>query len=124
MKPKLLIVDDDPLICDLYGDFFEQNGFEVFTSLNVESALQLIEKKEPDLILSDVMMPYKNGFELYDEVHMFHPDIPFVFMTGYENDVKIIDRLEKYGKKWFAKPIELEEMLEIVRSELPARSDN
>lgn len=118
MKPKILIVDDDPLICDLYGDFFEQNGFKVSTSLNVESALTLLKMEEPDLILSDVAMPYRNGFELYDEVQMYFPDIPFVFMTGYENDFEIIDRLNKYGKKWFAKPIELGEMLNIVRGEL------
>jgi len=124
MKSKLLIVDDDPLICDLYGDYFEQNGFEVITSLNVESALKLIKKEEPDLILSDVVMPYRNGFELYDEIKMYFPDIPFVFMTGYENDFEIIDRLEKYGKKWFAKPIQLEEMLEIVRGELSSAESN
>ncbi len=118
MKPKLLIVDDDPLICDLYGDYFEQNGFEVITSLNVENALKLIRKEEPHLILSDVAMPYRNGFDLYEEVKMYFPEIRFVFMTGFENDFEIIDRIEKYGKKWFSKPIQLDKMLEIVREEL------
>jgi DNA-binding NtrC family response regulator len=119
MKPKLLIVDDDPLICDLYSDYFEQNGFEVKTSLSVEQALSLINKEEPTIVLSDVVMPFRNGFELLEEVQMYHPNTAFVFMTGYENDIEIIDRLEQSGKKWFAKPIQLEEMLKIVQGELP-----
>jgi len=53
---------------------------------------------------------------------MFYPDIPIVFMTGYENDPDIVNRLKKYGKKWFTKPIKLDEMLEIVRSELSAQT--
>lgn len=122
MKPRILIVDDDELVCDLYGDYFEQNGFEISSALNVEAALNFIRKETPDIILSDVVMPYRDGFSLYEEVKMFYPDIPIVFMTGYENDPDIVNRLKKYGKKWFTKPIKLDEMLEIVRSELSAQT--
>ncbi|MFH1214654.1 MAG: response regulator [Candidatus Neomarinimicrobiota bacterium] len=122
MKPRILIVDDDELVCDLYGDYFEQNGFEISSAINVEAALNFIRKETPDIILSDVVMPYRDGFSLYEEVKMFYPDIPIVFMTGYENDPDIVNRLKKYGKKWFTKPIKLDEMLEIVRSELSAQT--
>ncbi len=120
IKPKILIVDDEAVIREIYGDFLEQNGFEVTTALNVETALESIKAKKPDLILLDIVMPFRNGFDLYDQVIVDYHDIKFVFMTGYDDDIKITDRLSKSGKKWFAKPIKLEEMLEVIRNELSA----
>lgn len=120
IKPKILIVDDEAVIREIYGDFLEQNGFEVTTALNVETALESIKAKKPDLILLDIVMPFRNGFDLYDQVIVDYPGIKFVFMTGYDDDIKITDRLSKSGKKWFAKPIKLEEMLEVIRNELSA----
>ncbi|HPA99842.1 MAG: response regulator [Candidatus Neomarinimicrobiota bacterium] len=120
IKPKILIVDDEAVIREIYGDFLEQNGFEVATALNVETALESIKAKKPDLILLDIVMPFRNGFDLYDQVIVDYPGIKFVFMTGYDDDIKITDRLSKSGKKWFTKPIKLEEMLEIIRNELSA----
>lgn len=120
IKPKILIVDDEAVIREIYGDFLEQNGFEVTTALNVETALESIKAKKPDLILLDIVMPFRNGFDLYDQVIVDYPGIKFVFMTGYDDDIKITDRLSKSGKKWFTKPIKLEEMLEIIRNELSA----
>jgi DNA-binding NtrC family response regulator len=120
IKPKILIVDDEAVIREIYGDFLEQNGFEVATALNVETALESIKAKKPDLILLDIVMPFRNGFDLYDQVIVDYPGIKFVFMTGYDDDIKITDRLSKSGKKWFAKPIKLEEMLEVIRNELSA----
>ncbi|HQC62235.1 MAG TPA: response regulator [Candidatus Marinimicrobia bacterium] len=120
IKPKILIVDDEAVIREIYGDFLEQNGFEVATALNVETALESIKAKKPDLILLDIVMPFRNGFDLYDQVIVDYPDIKFVFMTGYDDDIKITDRLSKSGKKWFTKPIKLEEMLEVIRNELSA----
>ncbi|HPC36171.1 MAG TPA: response regulator [Candidatus Marinimicrobia bacterium] len=119
-KPKILIVDDEPVICEIYGEYLEQNGFEVATALNIEMALGSIKTKRPDLVLSDVVMPVRNGFDLYDEVKINDPNIKFVFMTGFEDDIKVADRLSKSRKKWFAKPIKLEEMLAVIRSELSA----
>ncbi|HRU46808.1 MAG TPA: response regulator [Candidatus Marinimicrobia bacterium] len=120
IKPKILIVDDEAVIREIYGDFLEQNGFEVATALNVETALESIKAKKPDLILLDIVMPFRNGFDLYDQVIVDYHDIKFVFMTGYDDDIKITERLSKSGKKWFVKPIKLEEMLEVIRNELSA----
>ena len=120
IKPKILIVDDEAVIREIYGDFLEQNGFEVTTALNVETALESIKAKKPDLILLDIVMPFRNGFDLYDQVIVDYHDIKFVFMTGYDDDIKITERLSKSGKKWFVKPIKLEEMLEVIRNELSA----
>jgi|GEM_PF-530076 len=114
MKPTILIVDDDELICELYSDFFKQNGYLPQTALTVDRALALIRKEPPGIVLSDVVMPVKNGIDLYRELQSSKPDIPFVFMTGYQHDPKIISQLEKLETKWISKPTELDVLFHTV----------
>lgn len=118
MKPKIVIVDDDTLICELYAEYFMQNGFTVFTAFSVHQALEKIKRHEPDLVLTDVIMPKETGFDLYQKVQLFNPDLPMVFITGYESDENTYTYLQKIGKKWVTKPVVLGDLLELVRSEL------
>jgi len=118
MPRKILIVDDDALICDLYGDFFEQNGYEVYTAQKVEDALKILRGQDFDIVLSDVVMPGRSGFDLYEEVQLFNPNLPFVFMTGYEHEEKVLDKLKEYNRRWIAKPTKLEELLEVIKREM------
>jgi len=118
IKSRIMIVDGDAVVCEIYGDFLKQNGFEVWIASNVDIALELVKTEEPDLILTDVKLPYRTGFELYETLKMFYPNTPVVFMTSDDIDPQIIDNLKKYGRKWFTKLIKLDEMLEIIRGEL------
>ncbi|MBL7135495.1 MAG: response regulator [Candidatus Marinimicrobia bacterium] len=118
MKQKIVIVDDDKLVLDLYSDFFKQHDFKVHVATSVDAALKIIRQETPDIILSDIVMPVKNGFVLYEEVKLFDPDIPFIFMTGFEHDKKIARKLKKVDYKWISKPVKLEELLNLVLSQL------
>lgn len=118
MKPKIIIVDDDTLVCELYSEYFAQNGFDVFTAFSVKEAIKIIRAKDPDIILSDVVMPKEDGFDLYEKIQMFNPDLPFVFITGYEHDERVAKRLKEIGKKWIAKPVILEELVELIKLEM------
>jgi DNA-binding response OmpR family regulator len=122
MKPKIIIVDDDHLICELYSEYFSQNGFDVLTAFDVPEGLQKIKEFEPDIVLSDIIMPKEDGFSLYEKVQLFNPDLPFVFITGYEHDERVAARLKELGKKWIAKPIMLEELMKLIQSELKRQS--
>ncbi|MGC9364436.1 MAG: response regulator [Fidelibacterota bacterium] len=118
MPPKIVIVDDDRQICELFSEFFQQNGFTVYTAFSAADALKIIRERDPDIVLSDIIMPGEDGFSLYEKVQLFNPDLPFVFITGYEHDKKILARLKETGRKWIAKPVTLEELMSLVNSEL------
>ena len=118
MKPKIIIVDDDKLICELYSEYFAQNGFEVQSALSAVEAINKIRKTEPDIVLSDIIMPNEDGFSLYKKIQMLNPDLPVVFVTGYDHDINITKRLEEIGRKWIAKPVMLEELMDLIKSEL------
>lgn len=124
MKPKIIIVDDDTLVCELYSEYFAQNGFDVFTAFSVREAIKIIRAKDPDIILSDVVMPKEDGFDLYEKVQMFNPDLPFVFITGYEHDERVAKRLKEIGKKWIAKPVILEELVELIKLEMKSNKNS
>ncbi len=68
-KKKILIVDDDGFLLDMYSFKFSQNNFDVFTAINGELALEKLKAGlEPDILLIDVIMPEMNGFETLEKI--------------------------------------------------------
>lgn len=63
-RPKVLIVDDDPYISEMYSLKFNECGFEIETALNGKEALDKIKSFQPDITLLDVVMPVYDGFEV------------------------------------------------------------
>lgn len=60
----ILVVDDEEPVLDLLTDVLEDQGYAVITALNGRVALQLVQEQPPDLVISDVMMPFVDGIEL------------------------------------------------------------
>ena len=89
---KILIVDDDEKMRSLYQDILLSEGFEVLTAANGEDGLKLAIEKRPDLILLDVMMPYKKGGEVSDDLleNNKTKNIPVIYLTSIitEEEVK------------------------------------
>lgn len=61
---KILIVDDEKLLLDLYHDILVENGFEVTMTTNSKEGIELAKKEMPDVILLDILMPEMNGFDV------------------------------------------------------------
>ena len=114
---KVLIVDDDELILDLLSEFLSQHGFSVYIASNVSVGYEKYCEQEPDIVLSDVIMEEETGFDLYEKIKMLNPNVKFIFMTGYEYDNNIIQKIESFGNKWIAKPIKFDDLLELIESE-------
>lgn len=69
IKKKILIVDDDDFLIDMYAFKFNQNNFDVFTANSGISALEKLQNGlQPDIILIDVIMPEMNGFEVLEKI--------------------------------------------------------
>lgn len=81
---KILLVEDDKVLATVLKDFFEENQFEVLHAVDGETALSLYEKEHPHLILLDIMLPKKNGFEVIAEIRAKDYFVPVILMTGTE----------------------------------------
>ena len=91
-KSKVLIIEDDRFLLKLYADKLGREGFEVLSSLTGEEGLNKVSVEKPDLIILDLILPGKNGFEVLSELKL-NPgtkDIPVIILTnlGQEADIK------------------------------------
>ena len=88
-KHKLLLVEDDPNFGSVLKDYLTLNGYDITLSINGEEALKEFQKGKFDLIISDVMMPVKDGFTFAAEIKKAAPSQALIFLTakGLKDDV-------------------------------------
>ena len=85
MPLLILIAEDDPGIRLAVNDYLEMSGYSVIMAENGEKALLMVEKYHPHLLISDIKMPKKNGYELVKEIRQ-RPEfrlLPVIFLTEY-----------------------------------------
>src|SRR6266567_3649015 len=80
----ILVIDDDEFANSLIQFVLSKEGYEVETTSNPRGAMQMISKREPDLLIVDVMMPYLNGFDFAAKLREGGFGIPFIFMTAQD----------------------------------------
>jgi len=117
---KLLIIEDEEEILDTFKDIFEHDGNLVYTSTNGLDGIKLAITYEPDLILSDIMMPDLDGFQVKKKLKETQStqNIPFIFLTA-KADIKIMREGMKLGADdYIVKPIPNDELLKIVYDRL------
>lgn len=82
MRNKILLIEDDSGLAVPLKEYFEDNGLKVHHTATGGNALSLYHREIPDLILLDIILPEKNGFEVITEIRNIDPDIPIILMTG------------------------------------------
>lgn len=99
-KPKILIVDDDDAIRETYVQVFEQKGFEVIGAVDGVEGIDLATKENPDVILTGIIMPRMDGFQLISTLkeNVQTRDIPIAVLShlGREEDRKKAQELGIY----------------------------
>ncbi|HMV25248.1 hybrid sensor histidine kinase/response regulator [bacterium] len=117
---KILVVEDDFQNRQLIQIYLSRMNFDVTLAPNGFAAMEKLKTYKPDLIISDISMPYMDGFELYNNVKAI-PDlrsIPFIFLTAHSDADK-----RRYGKEigsddFLTKPIEQEDLVASIRGKL------
>jgi CheY-like chemotaxis protein/DNA-binding CsgD family transcriptional regulator len=114
------VVDDSPETLGFLSEALEGAGLTVLVAVNGESALELIQRITPDLILLDAVMPGMGGFEtcrrLKQRPEIAH--IPVIFMTGLSETEHIVRGLEAGGVDYLTKPVMIEELTARMRVHL------
>ncbi|MCB1504387.1 MAG: response regulator [Hyphomicrobiaceae bacterium] len=117
---RVLLVEDEDGVRSFAVRALRSRGFEVLEATNGAEALELIEASQIplDIVVSDVVMPEVDGPTLLKTVRQSHPDLKFVFMSGYPNDAfrSGLDAQEKFG--FLPKPFSLAELVGKVKEEL------
>ncbi|OGS46481.1 MAG: hypothetical protein A2539_07765 [Elusimicrobia bacterium RIFOXYD2_FULL_34_15] len=107
-KKKIMIVDDDQEFLDEIKEVLTSSGYEVVTINDSSSTFEMVTKVKPDVILLDLNMPTKSGFEVASELKysLLTKHIPIIAISGYLKDEHYISLMEICGiKKRIEKPI-------------------
>lgn len=120
-KGKVLIVDDERMICDSLGLILSRRGIEITTALNGQDAIRLIKKNDYNLIILDFSLPDIDGLNVLTQLKQLRPDTPVIFMTGYGSETISIKAFKLGVSDYFIKPFNPKELgdrvLEIVGEE-------
>jgi len=126
-KKRVLVVDDDLLMRELFKFKLSKQGFEVTSAKNEREFWQQAFDKKPDLILLDLWLNNKIGADIYDQlIHFgFDPEVPVIFITGHFQTASEQPIYVKKGQSFLSKPIDFGQLTaEIDRLMLTHNSDH
>lgn len=117
---KILVIDDDDELLEILKKRLVKAGYEVLTASDGCDGVRLYHRKRPDLVITDVVMPVKDGAEVVFELKKIFPEIKMIVMTGggqgdpenYLESIKLCSGIEHTLKK----PFSMDELLETVEA--------
>ncbi|WP_028582975.1 response regulator transcription factor [Desulfogranum mediterraneum] len=116
--PTLLVFEDDPAILNMLRRFLSSQGARVVTAAHGKDGLALIRATRPDLLLLDVIMPFKDGLSLLAELRGEDRDLPVILLTDRDRVEDKVKGLELGADDYLTKPFSLQELQARIRAQL------
>jgi len=117
IKQKILIVDDEPSIQELIRFNLEQSGFETAIAADGFAALEMFESYKPDLIVLDLMLPGKDGYDVCKEIRRTS-NVPIIMLTAKETELERVLGLELGADDYMTKPFSPLELVARIKAVL------
>jgi len=111
---SILIVDDEAALRELTGVVLEQHGYKIFYAENAKAALKILAEENINLMLTDVIMPGMNGYQLASEVNKKYPQIKIIIASGY-NDESQSQQTHNSLYQYLDKPFRSGDLLKSIR---------
>lgn len=115
MKKKILLVEDNLILCDILKRWLLKAGYEVMTATDEPSARRKMKEHETALVLTDVRLPEGDGINLLEWSAKQGTGIPFVVMTEYASIADAVRAVKLGAKDYLPKPVYEEQLLELLR---------
>src|SRR3712207_892544 len=94
-RQRVLVVDDEPLLCDVLVFYLEDAGYETLVAHSGHEALELLSKRPVDAVVSDIRMPSGSGIELLDSIKATMPGKPVVLFMTAHSDITVEEAYHK-----------------------------
>jgi DNA-binding NtrC family response regulator len=111
----VLVVDDEDAVRSTLAANLELAGFDVAEAASVKDAVEHLRRRRVDMLVSDVRMPDRDGVSGLDDMRAVQPDLPAVFITGYDADAVIEPAMAKGAYTVLRKPVSVERVVDVVR---------
>src|SRR5690242_12693660 len=103
----LLAIDDDPASLELVAEALAQEGLEILTAGDPNAGLEIVRRRRPDIVLSDLVMPSMSGLELLDRVLEVAPETDVILMTGHYSAESAVEAIRKGASDYLTKPVSI-----------------
>jgi len=115
---RILLVDDDESIRKVLGYMLEEAGYGVESAPGADAGLRMASARRPDLVLSDIKMPGKDGLELLRELRVLDPSIPVIILTAFGTVGTAVEAMKHGASDYLTKPIARDDLLLTVAKTL------
>jgi len=121
-KKRILIVEDEFGLQEIFKDIFLMEGFDVRVAVDGVNGYEVYCQFEPDLVFTDVVMPKMNGLELVEKIREVNPRIKVIYISGFFGISRLKRKLDEdilnYGYPTLSKPFKTSAMLDLVNNYL------
>lgn len=113
---KILVIEDNAEIRENLEEILELSDYKVITAINGALGIDLALQEQPQLILCDIAMPKKNGYEVLETLkdYLSNHNIPFVFLTASAEERDIAQGKAAGASAYFTKPFDMEKLLSTI----------
>ncbi len=111
---SVLLVDDEPNATRVLSAILRADKYSVLEAMCVDSALNLMKRNPVDAIITDIKMPGKDGYELFEHVSKHYPHIPVMFLTAYGKIDSAVTALSKGAYYYFVKPPDYQKLKQVL----------
>ncbi|MCX5770632.1 MAG: response regulator [Candidatus Hydrogenedentes bacterium] len=119
----ILVVDDEPDLCDMLAFEFRLQGSRVLSANDGDGAFKLVQSQRVDAVVTDIQMARGTGLELLDRIRARHAsEPPVVFITAYDTALSPIEAYDRGAEGYFGKPFRLKDLIDCVQRVLTAPS--
>ncbi|MDP2207359.1 MAG: response regulator [Bacteroidota bacterium] len=118
---KILVVDDEEIVCQSIKKILSRKGYEIDNALNVEDAVKKINQTSFDLVITDLMMPKTNGMELMQIIRDHYPELEVIMITGYASIETAVKATKLGASSYLPKPFTPDELAEATKKALTQR---
>ena len=115
---RILIIDDDESLRKVIGYMLEEAGYVVDRAASASEGLRILAERRPDLVLSDVKMPKKDGIELLADIKRIDPAIPVVILTAFASVETAVEAMKRGASDYLTKPIARDDLTMTVAKTL------
>lgn len=113
-KHTILVVDDEFCVIDVLKDRLTLENFNVLTATGVKEALEILNNRVVDLVISDMRMPNLGGMDLLREIRVKQPGLPVIFMTAYGNIPDTVHAIKSGATDYITKPFNGDDLIKKV----------
>lgn len=115
---NILVVDDDAPVRAMLARLLRSRGYDVWQATNAAEARKAVERQQPDLVISDIVMPGESGIELRRALLRGWPSLPVILVSGYSAEAPAEFAARTPCTHFLQKPFAAEEMLDLVGATL------